>query len=155
VKIVRESPILDSYPGVALGESSMPPRLSRAPIQLGRDSNSEDVHTSKVIEYSNLPGNAVFFTEPLTSIYGIPIAINTVGGKNNHETRKATAGGVVSVGGKLFSMTVAHACFGNATDIEFPEINVSEFSLEFDDNQDDEDDSEFEDNFVTTTSRGE
>lgn len=52
-------------------------------------------------------------------------------------------------------MIVTHACFGNATGIEFPENNVLEFSLEFDDDEDDEDDSEFEDNFVTTTSRGE
>jgi hypothetical protein len=154
VKIVRESPILDSYPGVALGESSMLPRLSRALIQLGNDSNSEDIYMSNGIEYFNSSGNDVFFAEPLTSIYGIPIAIKALGGKNTPESRKATAGGIVIVGEKLFFMTVAHACFDNATGIEFSENTVLEFSLEFDDEEDD-DDSELENNFVTITSRGE
>lgn len=35
MKAVRESAILDEYPGVCLGESSRPPRLSREPQQLG------------------------------------------------------------------------------------------------------------------------
>jgi hypothetical protein len=148
MKVVRASPLLDTYPAVLLGESSRPLRLSREPQQLGDMCSDDDAEMSGLAELSTYSDRLVYYSHPLSSIHGIPVVIKDT--ENSLTSRKSTLS-IVRIGDRLFGITVAHAFIDPAGNHETSEDGDMEFSLEHDN---DEEDSEDED-FIGTTSRGE
>lgn len=141
VKIVRESKLLDGYPGVGLGESLRPLILSRSPVQLGDQRLNEDVQMSN--------DALVYYSPPLTGLYGIPIAIRNTENGRSLPIRKATIGGFIYIGEELFGVTVAHVFLDDSSVLKPCETDAIEYSLEFESEDEVTDDEEIE-----TTSRG-
>jgi hypothetical protein len=56
----------------------------------------------------NLSEYLVFYSPPLEEIYGIPIFIQNLNSQNSMISRKSTAGGIISIHGKFFALTVAY-----------------------------------------------
>lgn len=152
LKLVRESGILDEYPGVLLGECSRAPILSRPAVPLASLDSGEDLQvTEESDEGDILPesGPYVYYQEPLSDVYGFPIFVEIFGGSPR---RKATAGGIIRVGDEFYVLTVAHTFFDPSRREKPNATRPIEFSLELDGESDD-DDTEGRD-FIEVTSRG-
>jgi hypothetical protein len=148
MKVVRASPLLDTYPAVLLGESSRPLRLSCEPQQLGNMCSDNDAEMSGIVELSTYSDRLVYYSHPLSSIHGILVVIKDT--ENSLTSCKSTLS-IVRIGDRLFGITVAHAFIDPTENNKTSEDSDMEFSLEHDN---DEEDSEDED-FIGATSRGE
>lgn len=152
-KLVRGSGILDDYPDFTLGESSRPLRLSSGPIALSGEQSTADF----VKSYNAYPSTddmaCVYYSHPLNDIHGIPIIIKKANTSASPSPRKATLGGMVCIGEKLFGVTAAHAFFDDPEKGESTGKDTMEFSLE--DEDEDADEYEEGDDSVDVTSRGE
>jgi hypothetical protein len=154
-KIVRRSGILDQYPGFCLGESTRPLRLTMSPQPLFGN-KSEDASECEDVGPS-ISETLVLYSSPVKNIYGIPIMIQSPDMHKATTSRKATAGGVISIHGKFFALTVAHVFSGSLIEesLYIDDGNL-ELSIE-DEDEDDEDMWDFQDDeyLVSITSRGE
>jgi hypothetical protein len=77
-KLVRNSKLLDQYPGFSLGESARSLRLTMSPQPLGSDGDATVKGERNLSEY------LVFYSPPLEEIYGIPIFIQNLNSQNKH-----------------------------------------------------------------------
>lgn len=91
-RVIRESGILDKYPGFGMGDSSYPPDFDGLPVRLANTSNSA---SSNVIIYKRAE-----------KVCGVEISIL---GSEDDLIRKASIGGIVCSQFKYYGLTVAHA----------------------------------------------
>jgi hypothetical protein len=151
-KLVRESGILSGYPGMGLGESSRPLRLSRSPKPLGEQSIfSDDIEMSTCAGSSSVPEASIWYSSQLSGMCCTPITIKREDTEALLSIRKSTLG-VVCIGDELLGLTVAHAFFDDS-DNESSSGSDLEFSLDDEDHVGDA--FEFNDDFIDVTSRGE
>ena len=151
-KLVRESGILSGCPGIGLGESSRPLRLSKTPKPLGEQSiSSDDIEMPICASSSSVPDASIWYSSQLSGMRCTSITIKTEGAEALVSIRKSTLG-VVCIGDELLGLTVAHAFF-DGSDNESSSGSDLEFSLEDEDHVWDA--FEFDDNFIDITSRGE
>jgi hypothetical protein len=149
-KIVRASGVLEKYKGFRLGESTRPLRLEMSPRLLFGDDEgifeAADKETSETL---------VYYSPPIKDIHGIPIRVPISDSNKETRVRKLTAGGIISIHGKFFALTVGHA-FSDISDNS--ELDDNDTALELSIDSDDEEDDEmweFQDNeFIHTTSQG-
>jgi hypothetical protein len=151
-KLVRDSGILNACPGMALGESSRPLRLSNGPRPLGDQLSNDDIEMSDDVDSSTVPEAHVYYSQQPVDIYGIPITIKKAGTGKSRGDRKSTLN-LVCIGEELFGLTAAHAFFDDPDDEKSTVDDIMEFSLE--DEDQDVDAPEDVDEFVDMTSRGE
>ena len=144
-KLVRESGVLNQYPGIRLGESSRPLRLCRTSRPLCDQSSPGDI---EMLDYQDSPAGSdacVYYSAQTNGFHGIAITVPS------RSMRKSTLG-LVCIKEELFGLTVAHA-FCNDLDNEETNGGDMEFSLEDDDG--DESEYRYSDSFIDITSRGE
>ena len=138
-EIIKESEVLNNYPGVKLGDTTYPPEFDQAPKLLAIDdvvidtSGMDEVKKTVLCHSSgDLCGRQIF-----------------VRGYNGSDTslRKATTGAIFVSQRKYLCLTVAHA-FREAIG------HVDETDFDFDLDGDDRDTDDEEHEFAVTTSRG-
>ena len=149
-RLVRESGILNGYPGVALGEASRPLRLSSSPKLVCDRIPSLDVDISENVDIPKMSTACVFYSEEPAGTHGIPVAVCMLDPASSPNARKSTLG-LLLVGDALFGLTTAHALLDDPDEEERYGGDM-EFSLEEEDECRDTDD--YCEDFVDITSRG-
>lgn len=143
-RIIKESGILDRYPGIELGDSSSPPDCDNlVPLAVGdimEDALLPPLEAKK-IDPSIRPDDPF-----ARSIF----IINDDG--DSHSLRKSTAGGIVCFKDRVFYFTAAHP-FAGPTDMKPADRENIAFECDFD-GQSDTDGEGDDDLDVNTTSRG-
>jgi hypothetical protein len=146
LKLVRESGILDGFPGLQLGECSRSPMLSQPVDRIAFDQEDGMLHATESVTAT---ARDVYYRPPLSDIYGFPIFVASA--EAGH-VRMATVGGLTRVGETLFALTAAHTFCEFHSRGDISELPPIELSLELEN----EEDGDLEQNdFIEMTSRGE
>jgi len=129
MKLVRESLVLVEYPGVQLGDCSRPPNLTHQPVPLFDPISEED---DRVLVGSSPSG--IIYRPPIKSLFGLPVYVQL----SHDHLRAATIGGFICLGDTIVGLSVRHV-FDEDQDELNPEDfgTVMEFSLEYDDFEED------------------
>jgi hypothetical protein len=151
-KLVKESGILSGCPGIGLGDSRRPLRLSRSPKPLGEQSMfSDDIEMPTWTGSSSLPEASIWYSSQLNGMPCIPVTVKREGPEAPSSIRKSTLGAVF-IDNELMGLTVAHAFFDESDD---ESSSGTDLELSLDDDDEAEDAFEFTDDFINMTSRGE
>lgn len=140
-ELIKESGILDNYPGVILGESSYAPDFD-GPIELLALGDLDiDAYPSAIGTLTTV------FCRPFEDLCGLEIFIKGNGG--SAPLRRATIGGILRSKGRYYALTVAHVFDNVAVPLKAPKAVDLEFDI------DEQSDSDTDDeNFVEATSGG-
>ena len=104
LKVIRKSRLLDSYPGITLGDSSRPPILTGPVIPLGSHGLESDFELPPMnVKFADTRVPFYYFSYPRSS-YGISV----FAGQDSHDLHQATVGGFIYIEEKVFGLTVAH-----------------------------------------------
>lgn len=122
-RIIKDSGILDSYPGIELGDSSSAPDCDKlVPLATGNIMERELPHPLAGREIGQISHSEHASTKSI-------FIINSDG--ESHSLRKSTAGGVVCFKDRFFYLTAAHP-FGRGTRIEPVNTENVPFECDFD-----------------------
>jgi hypothetical protein len=140
-ELIKESAILDNYPGVILGDSSHPPDFAQSPVQLA-------LHNPSTYGYPSAADTlTTIFCQPSQDLCGLEIFIGGKGG--SAPLRKATIGGILRSEDRYYALTVAHVFDDVTASLQAPKAIDFEFDI------DEQSESETEDvEFVEATSGG-
>ena len=123
LKLVRESGILSSKPGVRLAESTRPPLCLQPPRILGS--------VGDIFKTTGVFSDMIYWS-PSEPICGVPVYKRKSSGDSFAFSYQATVGGVVSLNNINYGLSTAHTFLGEDIDSSAPDDD-SDFEFAFDD----------------------